>query len=59
MRIIRYLIPLAMWLALILGALYLLVFLVLGGRENFAIATAMFALSLSIRAYGARARKPR
>lgn len=48
----RYLVPLGTWLALILGIVYLTVFLVLGGRENFAVATSLFALSLSIKVYG-------
>lgn len=48
----RYLVPLGTWLALVLGIVYLAVFLVLGGRENFAVATSMFALSLSVKTYG-------
>lgn len=49
----RHVIPFATWLALSLGILYLMLFFVLGGRENFAVATSMLALSLSVKTYGA------
>jgi len=48
----RYLIPVGTWASLIVGLAYLLVFALVGGQGNLALAISLFALSLSVKAYG-------
>ncbi len=48
----RYVIPLGSWASLILGLIYLIVFWSIGGQGDLAVALSLFAVSLSIKAYG-------
>jgi hypothetical protein len=48
----RYLIPIGSWAALMLGLIYLAVFALFGGQANLALALSLFAVSLSLVAYG-------
>lgn len=48
----RYLIPYGAWASLLLGLFYLILFALIGGQSNLALAMSLFAVSLSLKAYG-------